>query len=54
MDDRGWHLTRNTNPIGLRLMLSPAPRDVVDEVLATLRFAMDQHTASLDKPVRDA
>jgi hypothetical protein len=54
MDDRGWHLTRNTNPIGLHLMLSPAPHDVVDELLANLRVAMDQRTTSLDKPVRYA
>ncbi|HZP28023.1 MAG TPA: aminotransferase class V-fold PLP-dependent enzyme [Acidimicrobiia bacterium] len=36
MDDRGWHLNRNTEPRGLHLMLSPAHAGVVDELLADL------------------
>jgi len=33
MDEKGWHLNRNTDPYGLHLMLSPAHRDVVDDLL---------------------
>lgn len=36
MDDRGWHLNRNTDPRGLHLMLSPAHAGVVDRLLADL------------------
>ena len=40
MDDRGWHLNRNTDPRGLHLMLSPAHSAVVDELLADLHAAV--------------
>lgn len=46
MDDRGWHLNRNTEPYGLHLMLSPAHRDVLEEFLADLRFAVSNHGPS--------
>ena len=46
MDERGWHLNRNTDPYGLHLMLSPAHRDVVDALLADLRFAVSNHGPS--------
>lgn len=36
MDERGWHLNRNTDPRGLHLMLSPAHAGVVDRLLADL------------------
>lgn len=36
MDERGWHLNRNTVPRGLHLMLSPAHAGVVDRLLADL------------------
>jgi glutamate/tyrosine decarboxylase-like PLP-dependent enzyme len=40
MDDRGWHLNRNTEPRGLHLMLSPAHTAVVDELLRDLTDAV--------------
>jgi len=46
MDERGWYLNRNTDPYGLHLMLSPAHRDVVDELIADLRFAASHHGPS--------
>lgn len=46
MDERGWHLNRNTEPRGLHLMLSPAHREVVDELLADLADAMANHGPS--------
>ena len=52
MDERGWHLNRNTVPHGVQLMLSPAHRDVLDELLADLADAVSHHGKSLDKPVR--
>ena len=52
MDERGWHLNRNTVPHGVQLMLSPAHRDVLDELLADLADAVRHHGKSLDKPVR--
>jgi sphinganine-1-phosphate aldolase len=36
MDDRGWHLNRNTDPRGIHLMLSPAHAGVVDRLLGDL------------------
>lgn len=46
MDERGWHLNRNTDPYGLHLMLSPAHRDVVTELLDDLNFAVSNHGPS--------
>jgi hypothetical protein len=40
MDDRGWHLNRNTDPRGIHLMLSPAHAGVLDELLADLADAV--------------
>jgi glutamate/tyrosine decarboxylase-like PLP-dependent enzyme len=40
MDDRGWHLNRNTDPRGIHLMLSPAHAGVVDELLGDLADAV--------------
>lgn len=40
MDDRGWHLNRNTDPRGIHLMLSPAHAGVLDELLADLTRAV--------------
>ena len=54
MDERGWHLNRNTEPYGLHLMLSPAHRDVIDELLGDLNFAMAHHGTSQGKPARYA
>jgi sphinganine-1-phosphate aldolase len=46
MDDRGWHVNRNTDPYGLHLMLSPGHRDVVNELLADLADAVSTHGPS--------
>ena len=54
MDERGWHLNRNTDPIGLHLMLSPAHRGVVDELLTDLAQAVAHHGPSKGVPARYA
>ncbi|MCH2169843.1 aminotransferase class V-fold PLP-dependent enzyme [Myxococcota bacterium] len=41
MDERGWHLDRQTGPDALHLMISPAHADVVDTFLTDLREAVD-------------
>jgi sphinganine-1-phosphate aldolase len=46
MDDRGWHLNRNSEPRSLHLMLSPAHTAVADELLADLRHAVRHHGES--------
>jgi glutamate/tyrosine decarboxylase-like PLP-dependent enzyme len=46
MDEKGWHLNRNVSPQGLHLMLSPAHRDVMDELLKDLAFAVENHGES--------
>jgi sphinganine-1-phosphate aldolase len=40
MDDRGWHLDRQTGPDALHLMVSPAHAGVADAFLADLREAV--------------
>jgi glutamate/tyrosine decarboxylase-like PLP-dependent enzyme len=54
MEERGWHLNRNTDPYGLHLMISPAHRDVVDELLTDLADAVLHHGTSKGKPARYA
>lgn len=46
MDEKGWHLNRNVSPHGLHLMLSPAHRDVMDELLKDLALAVENHGES--------
>jgi sphinganine-1-phosphate aldolase len=46
MDDRGWNLSRNTEPRSLHLMLSPAHAAVADELLTDLRDAVEHHGES--------
>lgn len=46
MDDRGWNLNRNRDPLGLHVMLSPAHTAVRDELLADLRHAVAHHGES--------
>ena len=46
MDDRGWHLNRNTDPPGLHLMLSPAHGAVAGDLLADLASAVEHHGES--------
>lgn len=43
MDDRGWHLNRNTEPPGIHLMLSPAHAGVLDDLLADLADCRRAH-----------
>lgn len=52
MDDRGWHLNRNTDPRGLHLMLSPAHANVRDELVEDLRDAVANHGESRGKQAR--
>jgi glutamate/tyrosine decarboxylase-like PLP-dependent enzyme len=46
MDDRGWNLNRNTKPLGLHLMLSPAHAAVADDLVTDLRWAVEHHGES--------
>jgi glutamate/tyrosine decarboxylase-like PLP-dependent enzyme len=46
MDDRGWNLNRNTDPPGIHMMLSPAHRLVVDDLVRDLREAVATHGKS--------
>jgi sphinganine-1-phosphate aldolase len=46
MDDRGWHLDRQTDPDALHLMVSPAHARVVDAFLSDLRDAVAGHGTS--------
>jgi len=52
MDDRGWHVNRNTDPPGLHVMLSPAHATVVDRLVADLADAVAHHRESRGKEVR--
>ncbi|MEE9608015.1 MAG: aminotransferase class V-fold PLP-dependent enzyme, partial [Myxococcota bacterium] len=46
MDDRGWHLDRQTQPAALHLMVSPAHARVADAFLEDLRHAVAHHATS--------
>ncbi|MEE2678795.1 MAG: aspartate aminotransferase family protein [Myxococcota bacterium] len=46
MDERGWHLDRQTGPDALHLMVSPEHDRIVDEFLADLAHAVEHHGAS--------
>ena len=52
MDDRGWHVNRNTAPRGLHLMLSPAHGAVADRLIADLRDAVANHGESRNREAR--
>ncbi|MFZ1061918.1 MAG: aminotransferase class V-fold PLP-dependent enzyme [Acidimicrobiales bacterium] len=54
MDEKGWHLNRNTDPYGLHFMLSPAHRDVVDDLLTDFAWAVAHHGPSVGRPARYA
>jgi len=43
MDDRGWHLDRQTDPAALHMMVTPNHAKVVDRFLTDLRAAVAQH-----------
>ena len=46
MDEKGWHLDRQNGPDALHLMVSPEHDRVVDDFLADLRFAVENHGES--------
>ena len=52
LDDRGWHVNRNTDPRGLHLMLSPAHASVVDALVSDLADAVTNHEESRGKEAR--
>ena len=52
MDDRGWHLDRQTGPAALHLMVSPAHARVADAFLADLRDAVSHRGESRGKQAR--
>jgi sphinganine-1-phosphate aldolase len=54
MDDRGWHVNRNTDPPGLHVMLSPAHANVVDDLVRDLTDAVAHHGESRGKEARYA
>jgi sphinganine-1-phosphate aldolase len=54
MDHKGWHLNRNTDPVGLHMMLSPIHADIADEFLADLADAVANHGPSQGTPARYA
>ena len=43
MDDRGWHLDRQSNPDALHLMVSPAHEAVAEQFLEDLRESVKAH-----------
>ena len=52
MDDRGWHLNRNTEPRGLHLMFSPAHAQVIDALIADLTACVREHGEARGGDVR--
>ena len=46
MDDRGWHLDRQSDPDALHLMVSPAHKEIVDTFLTDLHDAVTMHGES--------
>ena len=52
MDERGWHVNRNTDPYGLHLMLSPAHGLMVDQLINDLVDAVAHHGESRGKEAR--
>jgi glutamate/tyrosine decarboxylase-like PLP-dependent enzyme len=52
MDERGWHLDRQTDPDALHLMVSPAHAKVADAFLEDLRYAVAHHGISKGKEAR--
>ncbi len=52
MDERGWHVNRNTDPHGLHLMLSPAHGLVVELLVDDLADAVAHHGESQGKEAR--
>ncbi len=52
MDDKGWHLNRNTDPRSLHVMVSPAHAARLDDLLADLADAAAHHGDARQKQAR--
>lgn len=46
MDDRGWHLDRQTDPAALHMMVTPNHAKIADPFLSDLRYAAEHHGES--------
>jgi sphinganine-1-phosphate aldolase len=44
MDDKGWHLNRNSEPESLHMMISPVHALLVDELVGDLKDAVAHHS----------
>ena len=49
MDDRGWHLNRDTKPRDLHFMLSPIRGEIIGQFLEDLADAVARHGPSKGK-----
>ncbi|MCC7078274.1 MAG: aspartate aminotransferase family protein [Acidimicrobiia bacterium] len=54
LDDRGWNLDRQLDPAALHMMISPKHAEVVEELVADLRDAVDNHGESRGAEARYA
>lgn len=52
MDERGWHLDRQTRPAALHMMVTPNHAKVADEFLKDLEYAVANHAASKGREAR--
>jgi len=52
MDDRGWHLDRQTSPAALHMMVTPNHAKIVGLFLADLRDAVARHDTARDVQAR--
>jgi len=52
LEQRGWLVNRNSEPRGLHMMLSPIHAPLIDELVADLRYAVANHSASKSDEVR--
>jgi sphinganine-1-phosphate aldolase len=52
MEKRGWFLNRNTDPVGLHLMLSPIHAQVIDKLLNDLAECVKDHHAATSREAR--
>ena len=52
LENRGWHVNRNSEPRGLHLMLSPVHAPLIEELIQDIRDAVASHSASKSEEVR--
>jgi glutamate/tyrosine decarboxylase-like PLP-dependent enzyme len=52
MDDKGWHLDRQSNPDALHMMVTPNHARIADEFLRDLRESVQRHAPSRGKQAR--